>query len=287
MGEIEEINKYLKKIQDRQNNRSISDFEGYSPIEMQYILYNTFDNNSPIELLELNDTEIKKIPLLNQIKYLLHIINDSGELKLTAKGFLPIKIVSDIYNQKFIKDEMDEYWLNKRIKETDIKTINLTRILIELSGLVKKRKNKLSLTKKGIKELNDNNKLLKSIFITFCTEFNWAYYDGYRDSEIGRFGFGFSLILLSKYGSKKRLEKFYAKKYLIAFPSLREQSEQIYAMKMDQIYSAYSLRTFNRFLDYFGLIKIESENKWDSDKFIKKTDLFDKLIKIKPHKTFI
>jgi hypothetical protein len=33
---------------------------------------------------------------------------------------------------------------------------------------------------------------------------NWAYYDGYGDNEVGRFGAGFSLILLSKYGHKPR-----------------------------------------------------------------------------------
>ncbi|MEA1874087.1 MAG: hypothetical protein U9N51_06630 [Bacteroidota bacterium] len=113
---------------------------------------------------------------------MLEIVNDRVELKLTAKGFLPTKIVSDIYNQKFIKDEMIESGIYKLYKETDSDSINLTRILLELSGLVKKRNNILSLTKKGKTEFNDNYKLLKSIFKTFGTKFNWAYYDGYGNN---------------------------------------------------------------------------------------------------------
>ena len=281
MDELEEINKHLEKIQNERNNRGLPDFEGYSPLEMQFILYDTFGNNSPIQL---SDTDFKKIPLLNQIKYLLQLVNDSVELKLTKKGFLPTKIVSDIYNQKFIKDELIESGISKLYKETDSRSINLTRILLELSGLVKKRNNKLSLTKKGNTEFNDNHKLLKSIILTFGTKFNWAYYDGYGENEIGQLGFGFSLILLSKYGSEKRLDSFYGEKYLDAFPMLIEHVEPSkFDTKEKQFYKCYSLRTFDRFLDYFGLIKIDSENKWDSEKFIKKTELFDKLIKVRPH----
>ena len=284
MDELEEMNKHLEKIQNERNNRGIPDFEGYSPFEMQNILYDIFGNNSSIQLIELCDADFKKIPLLNQVKYLLQLVNNSGELKLTTKGFLPTKIVSDIYNQKFIKDEMIESGISKLYKETDSNSINLTRILLELSGLIKKRNNKLSLTKKGKTEFNDNYKLLKSIIITFGNKFNWAYYDGYGQNQIGQLGFGFSLILLSKYGSEKQLDSFYGKKYLKAFPMLLEQIEPSrFDTREKQIYKCYSIRTFNRFLDYFGLIKIDSENKWDSDKVIKKTEIFDKLIKIRPH----
>ena len=284
MNELEEINKHFEKIQNERNNRGISDFEGYSPIEMQFVIYDTFGNDSPIQLLELCDTDFKKIPLLNQIKYLLKLVNDNGELKLTAKGFLPPKIVSDIYNQKYIKEEMIESGISKLYKETGSNSINLTRILLELSELIKKRNNKLTLTKKGKAELNENLKLLKSILKAFGTKFNWGYYDGYRDNEIGQLGFGFSLILLGKYGSERRHDLFYAKKYLSAFPMLIEQVETSrFNTKEEQVYKCYSLRTFDRFLNYFGLVEIDSKNKLNSDKFIKKTELFDKLIKIRPH----
>ena len=286
MESLEELQKRIDQIVNEQNNRGIPDFEGYSPAEMQYILYDTFGKNSPIQLLELSEPDYSNIPILKQIKYLLKIIDEKGELRLTAKGFLPTKIVSNIYDQGFIKDEMIESGISKLYKETDSMSINLTRILSELSGIIKKRNKKLSLTKKGKKELNDNRKLFENIITTFGTRFNWAYYDGYGDNQIGQLGFGFSLILISKYGMKKRDDLFYSKKYFSAFPMLIEQMGPLYFDSRQKGASdCYSLRTFDRFLDYFGVIKIESEKKWGSKKFIEKTELYDKLVKVRPHKT--
>lgn len=269
MENFDEIQKLINQILNEQNIRGIPVFEGYSPNEMQYILYSTFGKNSPIQLLKLSESNYNRIPIINQIKYLLRLIDKLGELKLTDKGFLPTKVVAEI---------------SKLYKETDAMSINLTRILSELSGVVKKRKNKLSLTKKGKMELSDNHALLKSIITAFTIKFNWAYYDWYGENQIGQLGYGFSLILSSKYGSKKKPDTFYAKKYLSAFQQLLESMEPDSFESKETIASkCYSLRTFDRFLDYFGLIKIDSQYIWDSEKFIVKTKLFYELIKVKPH----
>jgi len=284
MDDIKEIQSHIDKIMNEQNNQGLSDFEGYSPIEMQYIINETFGKNCPIELLTLTESEYQRIPILNQIKYLLQHIENCGELKLTTKGFLPTKIVADIYNQRFIKDEMIELGISKLYKESDSMSINLTRILIEISGLVKKRNGKISLTKKGEKIYSNNFELLKLILETFGIKFNWAYYDGYGDNQIGQLGFGFSLILLSKYGFEKQRDYFYSNKYLKAFPKLIDNIQPSqYDTSKSQAGKCYSLRTFDRFIEYFGLIQINSEKKMDSDKYIIKTELFDKLIKVRPH----
>lgn len=271
---------------NEQNNQGLADFEGYSPIEMQYIINETFGKKCPIELLALTESEYQRIPILNQIKYLLEHILNCGELKLTPKGFLPTKIVADIYNQGFIKDEMIESGISKLYKESDSMSINLTRILIEISGLVKKRNGKISLTKNGKKIYSNNYELLKMTLETFGAKFNWAYYDGYGENKIGQLGYGFSLILLSKFGQGKRLDSFYAEKYFKAYPQLLNSVEPTFGTLESYLTSCYSIRTFERFLDYFGLIKIAKEGKGpDSIKYITKTDLFDKLIKVRPHNT--
>lgn len=69
------------------------------------------------------------------------------------------------------------------------------------------------------------------------------------------------------------------------FPMNTESPTDFFTLEK-RAHNCYSLRTFDRFLNYFGLIKIErDENKWTFDTHITKTDLFDKLIKVKPHKT--
>jgi hypothetical protein len=284
--DLKDIQKQIEQVMSEQNNRSVPEFEGYSPFEMHKILHFTFAIDSPLRLQKLTDSDYKKIPILNQIKYLTDLIEKNGEIKLTNKGFLPTKIVSDLYEQGFLIDDHIKKGISKLYKETDSMTVNLTRILIELSGLTKKRKGKLSLTKSSKKTLEDNERLLRQIFLTFTNKFNWAYYDRYGENQIGQLGYGFSLILLSKYGQTKRLDSFYAEKYFIAYPKLLDLLEPTYGTLERYSTMCYSIRTFERFLDYFGLITIEEERQgFDSIKYITKTDLFDRLINVRPHNT--
>jgi len=284
--DLKDIQRHIDQVMNEQNNRSIPEFEGYSPFEMHQILHFTFGKDSPIQLQKLSDSDYKKIPILNQIKYLTDLIDKNGEIKLTNKGFLPTKVVSDLYQQKFIKEYHIEKGISKLYKETDSMTINLTRILVELCGLVKKRNGKLSLTKNSKKILADNHELLRLILLTFATKFNWAYYDGYGENQIGQLGYGFSLILLSKYGHESQLDSFYAERYFKAFPQLLDSVEPNYGTLERYTARCYSIRTFDRFLDYFGLVNIEEQGKWlDSITYITKTDLYDELIQCTPHNT--
>ncbi len=284
--DLEEINKQLEKLMHEQNNTGKADFEGYSPSEMHQILHLTFSPDSPLKLQKLSDSDYKRISLVQQIKYLANLIDRAGAIQLTKKGFLPVKVVADLYEQGFIKDEAIEKEISKLYKETDSISINLTRILIELSGLAKKRKGKLSLTKSSKKILSDDHELLRLILLTFTTKFNWAYYDGYGENQIGQLGYGFSLVLLSKFGNEKQLDSFYANKYFKAFPNLLTLVEPDYTSLEAYTNRCYSLRTFDRFLDYFGLIEIEGERILPgNNNYIKKTSLFDKLIECAPPKS--
>ncbi len=276
----EKMNFYLFE----QNNKPLPECEGYSPYEMHKFFYNTYDPDSIVQIQALPDADYQRIPMLNQIKYLAHLIDKSEELKLTQKGFLPTKIVSELYQQRYLIDEDIELGITKLYKETDSMTIHLTHMLIKMAGLAKKRYGKLSLTNKAPKILADNHALLRLIFVTMATRFNWGYFDGFEDEEIGQASHAFTLFLLSKYGHKKRQDTFYVKKYFKANPSLLPGVEPYYESIIRRLSLCYSIRTFDRFLDYFGLITIQrSSDDYFADKFITKTDLLDKMFTIKPH----
>ncbi|HHN48781.1 MAG TPA: hypothetical protein ENN08_07655 [Bacteroidales bacterium] len=261
------------------SNLGIPEFEGYSPNEMQYILYTPFSEKNPVKLQQLNDEGYDEMPLFRQIMYVANMIAEKGQIKLTAKGFLPTKIVAEMYHHGNPKEKFIEMGLYKLYKERDSITVNLTRILLEISGIAKKRKGILSLTKKGEKLLSDKPEFFKQIFTTFCTKFHWAYYDGYETSLIGQFGFAFSLILVNKYGAKKRSVKFYAEKYFDAFPKLLEGLNEREYTPIDRLATGcYSLRTFNRFLYFFGLVRIDEAKSWEDYNEVQKTELFDRLI---------
>ncbi len=263
------------------NNRPIRDLDDLSPAQMHYLLYDKFGPNSSIELQSLSDSEYKQVPILNQICYLAQLIAEKKEIRLTKKGFLPVKIVADIYKQGFLKDDHIESGISKLYKETDADTIHLTRILIEQMGIAKKRHGKLSLTKKGNDMLTNKHKLMRLLFDTFATKFNWAYFDGHGQNNIGQFGLGFSLVLLSKYGDEKMQDSFYADKYFTALPRLLQTIEHTgYATREDQAFRCYSLRTFPRFLAHFGLVEVEVDKPYGSETYISKTSLFSKFIHI-------
>lgn len=283
--DFEELQRHLDNFMQKENNRGRDDFEGYSPAEMHRIIHFTFNPGSPLILQNLQDQECQEIPIFNQVNYLVQTIAQKGEIKLTTKGFLPTQVVADLYDQGYLKD----YWIEKRrarlYKETDSMIINLTHILVKLSGLTKKRNGRLSLTREGEKIAASNSKLFTTILHTFANRFNWAYYDGYGENQIGQMGYGFSLILLAKYGNEKRPDSFYAEKYLKAFPQLLESLESDYYPRGKNAARCYSTRTFERFLDYFGVIHMEEEGRGlDSIRYITKTSLFDRLFKILPHR---
>jgi hypothetical protein len=277
----EDFERAMNKLMQEQNARGIPEFEGYSPNEMHFLLHDPFGKESPVRLQTMKPQEYASVPMLNQIRYLAGQIRDQGEVKLTSLGFLPVKMVKELYSQGFLKDDDVEAGITTLSKESDSLTINLPRILLELSGLAKIHNNKMSLTKSGEAMLTDDAGLLKLIFHTMCQKFQWAFYDGYEDERIGQLGFAFTLILLSKYGAGKRNVAFYAKKYAKAFPFLMDGLEDIpYDSPEEYLTDCYSIRTFDRFLKLFGLVTVETGKSWDAETFITKTELFDAMIRV-------
>jgi hypothetical protein len=281
--EMDELKEYIDNVMFEQNNRGIIDFEGYSANEMHSIMYFTFEDSSPIKLLNMDDSDYESIPILNQTKYLMNLINNLKEIKLTKMGFLPTKFVEDIYNKNFLGMNVIPAFNPQNFREADYYWVYLSRILLELSGLTKKRNNKLTLTKVGKTTLLNNQLLFKMIFNAYTQKLNWEFFDIFPDDEVGRMGLGFSLILISKYGNTERLSHFYSKKYFKAFPFFVENVEYDDNIVNEKtLYNCYSKRTFGTFLRFFGLVNIKNGKDWFSDYSITKTELFDKLIKCQP-----
>ena len=284
MDSLDDIRRKIEASINLYNTKPIEDFEGLSPADMRYILYDPFSKDSPLRFKNnIPEKILAQIPILNQVEYLLHRINDLGEIKLISTGSLPTTIVKDVYNKGYIKDYAIEHGITKLFAETSAQPVHLTRIIIELSGFTKKKYGKLSLTKTWKDKLLSKNRqeILYQTFSIFAQKFNWSYLDGYPSQQTGQLGFSFSLLLLSKYGNVERLDRFYSDKYLKAFPKLQIDFNVSYFKGEEnrQFHDCYSIRTFDRFLEYFNLIESRTEGKLyhDSKKFIKKTVIFDEI----------
>jgi len=137
--------------------------------------------------------------------------------------------------------------------------------------------------------MGDSPALFDIIFQSFCQKFNWHYFDNYTDDAksgtIGQMGFGFSLVLLCKYGDTERPGRFYAHKYFEAFPNMQETIQPTYGTLIDYCSDCYCLRIFDRFLYHFGLVTIKKEGRFDKEEaLIRKTPLFDRLVSLTPHR---
>jgi hypothetical protein len=265
---LDVINNELQKLSDRYNNTGINDFDGLSPEQMRKLLYFKCNEN----MVKIKDEKGLDIPIIKQINYYLNVIKDNKEVKLTNAGYLPPKLVKEIYSNKYIEDDIIKLGYGKLTKETDSKTIELTKIICYVSGLVKKRNNKISLTNNGQNILETGN-ILSEILTAFISKFNWAYFDRFEDEKIGQIGAYYSIYLLNKYGKDKRDTEFYANKYFKAF------FKEYVGINTDKHFW-YKIRTFDRFLRYFGFLE-ENGNTGFGIKDVKKSSIFEKYIEIK------
>jgi hypothetical protein len=261
------VNMEIEKLIQKYNTAGQRDFEGLSPEQMWGLLYSDCGEN----LIKLKDNKGLDIPLIKQISYYLNIVNASGEIKLTRAGNLPPSIVKEIYSQKFVPDIIIDTGITKLTKETDSMSVELTNILCRHGRLIKKREGKISLTAVGKRILATEN-FLPVILKTFCSKFNWAYFDVFEDTMIGQFGCYYSIYLLNKYGDTRQESLFYANKY---FRALFKDRVGINT----EHHHWYVIRTFDRFLKYFGFLEHYDENKFVT-RYIKKSPLFNKYIEI-------
>ncbi len=264
------------------DNSPVEDFLGLTPIEIHHLLYNTFGEKSLIQFRkEIDDKILDQIPLFRIAEEYLKIIHRDKQIKLTPLGALPKKIMVELYDKRLILDENIESGITKLWKEEDCISISSARITLELAGLVKKIKGKLSLTKNGEKSIQEGNRLqlFKQFFKAFTDNFFWGFNDNYTEQPLGQLGWGFTAFMLNKFGDQERQFGFYAAKFLTAFPKVITFFSQDYLSPKTQFYNCYSLRSFERFFVWFGFVTVNKQKRFldfDSDT-LKKSDVFDKV----------
>ena len=276
-----DFTKLYDKILAEQSGSGNSVFITFSDADVCQLVNDPFGEKSPIQMKKMESGDYQKLLLLNSIKDLADMIEKAGSLKLTKTGCLQRKVVIELYERNFRAGGDGLNPLQYKVpNEADFPAVTLTRFLLELSGLTKKRNGKLSLTQKWSKFRDCDDKLLQLIFEAFTRKLNWSYFDNYFSEQAGQIGFGVSLALISKYGSERSSSEMYAKLYYKIFPEcVREFSDSSYSSREENAYRCYSLRTFARFLEYFNLVKVfrDKKNYLNSDEIVK-TDLFDKFI---------
>jgi hypothetical protein len=236
------------------NNSPSERLSGLSPIQFFELTHNSFLPNSPVKLRENIPQEIyDQIPFLRLVESFLSIVKRENGLKLTPTGRIPVKVLLELYSQKYILDELIEKGINKLSSEDYWPIIVAVKSVCKKAGVTRMEKNKIVLVKKNMAYLERENResLFRAIYLNYTEEFNWAYFDGYPELPVGQYGVNFSIYLLLKYGDILRNDNFYSEKYFKAYPNFGDYfNDETYNVK--DFHRCYSLRTFERFTNWFG-----------------------------------
>lgn len=279
----------LDKKMDELNSRPIEEMDNLSPKDMYQILNFTFEEESPIGFKKtISNSILDEIPFFKLFEEYLKIIAESKELKLTTRGNLPRKVCLDLYGKGIIKEDFIESGIVKLSKEGDSIVLQNLKMIGDISGITKKRNNKISITQKGNKLFKSDKKiaLFKEIFTTNYKRLNLGYHDGYPEEVGVQRTFGFTLYLLLRYGKEKRELNFYTKKNLLAFPFELDNFEERWSTPEYQYEHCYGARIFERFLEYYGLIDYHKVRHFKSKEKteLQITPIFEEIFELRKDK---
>ena len=234
------LNQFIQVVSKRFNNTPRDEFDGLTPMDMNTIMHKPFSSQCVVELNKLSKEQYEKIPLIRQALFLLNTLGEK-ELKLTKRGWLPLKIVAETYRLGQPEWIVEEYGA-KRYYEYDVLSVYLARIILEVLGWTKMRKGVLSLTVKGKKALSNIDSAANEMLNFSLFGGGLHLLDGNDDNSIGNEGMAYSVWLLGKYGEDWHTGNFYQRHYQNVFD-------------FPDAFNIYETRVFKHLFYWLGIVE--------------------------------
>jgi len=246
-------------------------------------------NGAPIYLRDdLSYDEVKKSLFLHNARVFLEQLKEDGKFKLTSSENLKRETVKKLFETCTWPDNYAEEvkTVNKTLNEQDVWLLHFIRVLLDLAGMIKKRKGSFYLVKKRAHFLKKENagKLYRHLFSTLFKKMNIGYISNRDEVPLTQSLVPYMLFRLSELPKKwHSLEKLFIE---LVLPGMEQELwTQNYdgSFRPDDIY--YLILSPLR---YFGLIEVKKVDD-DSDKDLfaqrfgppdlyRKTELFEKFI---------
>ncbi len=253
----EEMQAFVREINQQRNRKPIDDFEGLSSGQMHRFINFPFDSPDVVEFVSTLDTP-PSAPITALFALLVDAIGEDG-LKPTAKGNLPLKVVHEAAQRRFGSERPAEMpWFGRIRSEEDFHDLHVTRIVAELAGLIRKYKGKFILSRECRKLLKAGgmSAIYPVLLRTFAEKFNWGYRDYYPDNRLIQSFFVYTLYLLGRHGDQWRRNTLYEDAFIRAFPSIVDTVESAtYRTREETIRGMYSQRCLRTFAEFLGLIE--------------------------------
>ena len=242
----------------RYNDTPQPDFCGLSPAQMHPLLYQPLGPAGVVQLrANVPNDVLDQVPFLRLTQAFLCLLQRETPLRLTPLGALPRKYLRELYAHGFILEEGLETGLFTLSREIDSLALTTLHQTTRLAGLARLVRGQLLLTKKGGQLLDPAHRpaLWALVLDTFTNRFLWASHDGYPSQTVGQTGWAYSVYLLARFGEQPHPVSFYAERYQRAFPFvLAEFTDPAYRTPLEQLIHCYGVRTFERGLNWFGLL---------------------------------
>ncbi|WP_024327837.1 hypothetical protein [Thioalkalivibrio sp. AKL19] len=240
------------------NARPLDDFAGLSPEQMGALLYSPFEHPELVSFAE-GVAECPTTVMSVLFRVLADTIRAEGGIPLTPKGNLPLRVVADAWAAVEAAGLEPEWHPGSRRKEDDFPELHVTRLLVQMSGLGRKYRGRLQLTRSTQQKIErgDWASIFRELLRWHTREFNWAYQDGYPPLPTVQQGALFSLYLLARFGDEWRPVSFYIDAFERAFPVALDEADEYDGpfSAQEVLRNVWPLRTFMRFAHPFGLIE--------------------------------
>ena len=222
------------------------------------------------------------VPIIKQVALLLSYLEEK-EIKLTAKGKLPSKIVKELAFCDPSEGEADRLSVFNRFIEDEQRAAQRTRNLCEVAKLVKVSKGKMK--KATMYQAYKDAPLHEKYIYLFDNykKLNLGYFDGYQEEEITS---SMIFIMMQQLRDKQksfRTPAVYLAFLLDDFPLIKSDIEQHIQESSWQkdVYDIFddimSMRLFKNYLQPFGLIQGRGED-YSEVYEVEKTALLDALL---------
>ena len=281
---LEDVQALADQFMQQKNLLPQDDFQGLSSEHIHRMLYFPFDSPELFSFPETLSIE-PEAPILTLIQLITDAIDEKG-LKATAKGNLPQKLCKEAINDYRKHLPATDYLHRMNIsREDDFDDLQTARVILEISGLLRKTKGRFFLTKKFQKLIAKAGLagLYPLILKTYCRKFNWGYRDGFDEIPFIQHSFLFSMYLLNLHGDNWKPFLIYQDYFLQAFPMvIDEANSNSYRSAEDEVRDCFDSRALNRFLHFMGLASIETipNDKPISHEYqIKKLPLLDEVVR--------
>ena len=182
---LEEMQAWVGERTEGYNATPQDELSGLSPAQAHALLEGDWKGGGPLQLTEdLALDQLVGVPMLTNARIFLRAIIERDGLPTTQAGNLRRVFVTEMLERMTWPDGYAERVrsMNKAINEDDAWGLHVLRIVLEVSGLLRRRKGRFKVTRAGRRLAGEQkaSALLAHLFRAHFRDFNLAY--GHRDA---------------------------------------------------------------------------------------------------------